>query len=88
MSDERHKEPKEILDYSSLLRKLMPGKNRSMNGKTVRRKVDTANRWLETWFVQREPLEHPIIGAYVKTIRNWQTEVIYYHRCRWMKCSG
>lgn len=32
---------------------------------------------------QGERIDHDVVRNTVKTMRNWQEEIIYYHRCRW-----
>ncbi|WP_283657943.1 transposase [Paenibacillus sp. RC343] len=87
LSVERHKELKEILDYSSLLGQAHAWKESFNEWYDCSPDVNTANRWLETWFVQGEQMQHPAIDACVKTIRNWRTEVVNYHRCRWTNAA-
>lgn len=41
------------------------------------------NRWCE----QGDKIDHEAVKSGLKTMRNWQDEIINYHRCRWTNAT-
>ncbi|WP_306294932.1 transposase [Paenibacillus kribbensis] len=32
-------------------------------------------------------MQHPAVAACLKNMRNWRTEIVNYHRCRWTNAT-
>ncbi|MDY8025659.1 transposase [Paenibacillus polymyxa] len=49
--------------------------------------VQIATQGFHRWVQQGESMDHETVQSTLKTIRNWQNEIINYHRCRWTNAT-
>jgi transposase len=41
----------------------------------------------ERWCEQGEKMDHPAVCSTLKTMRNWNIEIVNYHQCRWTNAT-
>ena len=80
LSNEHRRKLQELLSYSSLLQSVWAWYDYSPS-------VEVATIGFVRWCKQGDQLDHMAIKSALKTMRNWQTEIINYHRCRWTNAT-
>ncbi|GGI46230.1 hypothetical protein GCM10008018_16080 [Paenibacillus marchantiophytorum] len=73
----------ELLSYSSLLRRVWKWKEAFTTWYNCSPNVAVASLGLNRWCQLGEKIDHEAVKSTLKTMRNWQEEIINYHRCRW-----
>lgn len=77
----------ELLSYSSLLRNVWEWKESFTLWYDYSSSVEVAKLGFERWCKQGEQMDHEAVRSTLKTMRNWQEEIINYHRCRWTNAT-
>lgn len=49
--------------------------------------VEVAIQGFGRWCEKGDPIDHEAVKRALKTMRNWQEEIINYHRCRWTNAT-
>jgi transposase len=87
LTEESQKQLEILLNYSPLLRQVWEWKEGftvwyggSPNGAVAQLGF---NRWCE----RGEKIEHAAVRSTLKTMRNWEEEIVNYHRCRWTNAT-
>jgi transposase len=73
----------ELLHYSPLLRSVWMWKESFTEWYDCSPHVEVAIMGFHRWCEQGERIDHEAVRNTLKTMRNWQAEIINYHRCRW-----
>ncbi|MCM3337774.1 ISL3 family transposase [Paenibacillus sp. MER TA 81-3] len=87
LSVEKQEELRDILGYSALLKQAHAWKESFSRWYDYSPNEHTAKQWLHHWLVQGKQIQHPAIMLCLKTIKNWKTEILNYHRCRWTNAA-
>jgi len=87
LSPGQQQELQEILSYSPFLQQVHAWKEAFGEWYDCAPDVKTATIWLDRWLEQGERLQHPAVAACIKTMRNWRTEIVNYHSCRWTNAA-
>lgn len=87
LSDKSKAQLETLLAYSPLLRSVWEWKEAFTEWYDCSANVDLARLGLARWFEQGEKIDHEAVRSTLKTIRNWQEEIINYHRCRWTNAT-
>lgn len=78
---------KVLLGYSSLLRTVWEWKEAFTVWYDCSPDFAVAKIGFERWCEQGEMIDHPAVCATLKTMRNWQEEIVNYHQCRWTNAT-
>lgn len=84
---ESRKQLEELLGYSPLLRSVWMWKEAFTEWYDYSPNVEVATVGFNRWCEQGEQIDHEAVKSTLKTMRNWQTEIINYHRCRWTNAT-
>ena len=76
-----------LLGFSPLLRKVWEWKEAFSQWYDCSPNVSIAVSGFARWLEQGERIDHDGVRNTVKTMRNWQEEIINYHRCRWTNAT-
>jgi transposase len=87
LSMESTKRLHELLSYSSLLRSAWEWKESFTEWYDFSPDVAVATIGFKRWCEQGEQVAHEAVKSALKTMRNWQNEIINYHRCRWTNAT-
>jgi transposase len=87
LSTESKKTLEELLGYSPLLRKCWEWKEAFTTWYNYSPNVEVATNGFKRWCEQGDTIDHEAVKSGLKTIRNWQDEIINYHRCRWTNAT-
>ncbi|OMF26761.1 ISL3 family transposase [Paenibacillus sp. FSL H8-0548] len=77
----------ELLGYSPLLRNCWEWKEAFTAWYDYSPSAEVATVGFNRWCEQGEKIDHEAIKSALKTMRNWQEEIINYHRCRWTNAT-
>jgi len=77
----------ELLSYSPLLQRVWEWKEAFTVWYDYSPSVEVAKLGFERWCKQGEQLDHDAVRSTLKTMRNWQEEIINYHHCRWTNAT-
>jgi transposase len=80
-------ELQEILSYSSLLQQVHAWKEALGEWYDGAPDAKVAAIWFDRWLGQGEHFQHPAVATCIKTMRNWRTEIVNYHSCRWTNAA-
>lgn len=72
----------QILNYSPLLKSVYDWKEALTEWYDLSLNISLAKRSFEKWCEQGSLLQHPAVDRCLKTVLNWQEEIINYHHCR------
>lgn len=87
LSAESKKMLDELLAYSSLLRSVWEWKEAFTAWYDDSPSVEVATQGFNRWCEQGEQIDHEAVKNGLKTMRNWQEEIVNYHRCRWTNAT-
>lgn len=87
LSPESKKKIEEMLGYSSLLRSVWEWKESFTTWYDYSPNVEVATLGFNRWIEQGQQIDHTAVKNTLKTMRNWQEEIINYHRCQFRKCN-
>lgn len=87
LSEESRKKLDAILNYSLLLRKVWEWKEAFTTWYDCSPSYTVARLGFERWCRQGNQIEHAAVQSVLKTIRNWQEEIMNYHQCRWTNAT-
>jgi transposase len=87
LSAESKKTLDELLGYSSLLRSAWEWKEAFTTWYNYSPNVEVATHGFKRWCEQGEKINHEAVNRTLKTMRNWQEEIVNYHRCRWTNAT-
>ena len=76
-----------LLAYSSLLRSVWEWKEAFSQWYDCSSNVCIARLGFTRWLEQGENIDHDAVRSTLKTMRNWQDEIVNYHRCRWTNAT-
>jgi transposase len=76
-----------LLGYSALLRDVWEWKEAFSQWYDCSPNVGIARLGFTRWLEQGKKIEHNAVRSTLKTMRNWQDEIINYHRCRWTNAT-
>ena len=77
----------ELLSYSPLLRQVWEWKEAFTVWYDYSSSFEVAQLGFERWCTQGEQMDHDAVKNTLKTMRNWQEEIVNYHRCRWTNAT-
>ncbi|MFD1395797.1 transposase [Kroppenstedtia eburnea] len=77
----------EMLSYSGLLQQVHTWKEAFSEWFDCSPNAKVAAVWFHRCLKQGEHLKHPAIVACLKTLRNWQTEIVNSYSCRWTNAA-
>lgn len=72
-----------LLAFSPLLRNVWEWKEAFSRWYDCSSNVILARLGFTRWLDQGQKIDHPAVQSTLKTMCNWQDEIINYHRCRW-----
>lgn len=87
LSEESKKKLDELLGYSSLLRRVWEWKEAFTAWYDCSPNVKVASQGFNRWCKQGEQIDHNAVRSALKTMCNWQDEIVNYHRCRWTNAA-
>jgi len=87
LSTESTKKLHELLSYSSLLHSTWEWKEAFTEWYDCSPSVGVATIGFSRWCEQGDRINHEAVKSTLKTMRNWQNEIINYHRCRWTNAT-
>jgi len=87
LSAESKKKLDELLGYSPLLRSSWEWKETFTAWYDYSPNVEVAIHGFNRWCEQGEQIDHGAVKSALKTMRNWQEEIVNYHRCRWTNAT-
>jgi transposase len=87
LSAESKKTLDELLSYSPLLRSTWEWKEAFTTWYNYSPNVEVATQGFTRWCKQGDKIIHEAVNSALKTMRNWQDEIINYHRCRWTNAT-
>lgn len=76
-----------LLAFSPLLRKAWEWKEAFSRWYEYSPNVQAAIAGFHRWLQQGENIDHESVQRTLKTMRNWQNEIINYHYCRWTNAT-
>jgi transposase len=87
LSAESKKKLNELLGYSSLLHRVWEWKEAFTTWYDYSPNVEVATKGFNRWYEQGEQIDQDAVRSALKTMRNWQEEIVNYHRCRWTNAT-
>ncbi|MCU6713270.1 ISL3 family transposase, partial [Paenibacillus sp. J5C_2022] len=87
LGEESRKKLGEILNYSPLLRSVWEWKEAFTTWYDCSPSYTVARQGFERWCRQGDQIEHAAVQSALKTMRNWQEEIMNYHQCRWTNAT-
>lgn len=72
-----------LLGYSPLLRSVWEWKEAFSRWYDCSPNVSIAQSGFRRWCQQGEQIHHGAVRSALKTMCNWEAEIVNYHRCRW-----
>lgn len=87
LSEESRKKLDELLGYSTLLRSVWEWKESFTTWYDCSPTVEVATKGFLRWCEQGDQIDHVAVKSALKTMRNWRTEIINYHHCRWTNAT-
>ncbi|MCY9669236.1 ISL3 family transposase, partial [Paenibacillus alginolyticus] len=87
LSTESKKKLDELLGYSPLLRNVWEWKETFTAWYDYSPNVEVATHGFNRWLEQGEQIAHTAVKSALKTMRNWQDEILNYHHCRWTNAT-
>ncbi|OXM13377.1 ISL3 family transposase [Paenibacillus herberti] len=76
-----------LLGYSSLLRSVWEWKESFSRWYDYSANVSLAQIGFNRWCQQGTQIDHEAVRSALKTMRNWEEEIVNYHRCRWTNAT-
>ncbi|AET61210.1 transposase IS204/IS1001/IS1096/IS1165 family protein [Paenibacillus terrae HPL-003] len=76
-----------ILAFSPLLRSVWEWKESFSLWYDCSPDINVARLGFMRWLGQGETLDHPAVRSTLKTMRNWQEEIVNYHHCRFTNAT-
>jgi transposase len=76
-----------LLTFSPWLRKVWEWKEAFSRWYDYSPNVQVAAQGFHRWLQQGENIDHESVQSTLETMRNWQNEIINYHRCRWTNAT-
>lgn len=77
----------QLLAFSSLLREVWEWKESFSRWYDYSPNFEVAQLGFARWCQQGEGIEHEAVQNALKTMRNWEEEIVNYHRCRWTNAT-
>ncbi|GIO19562.1 hypothetical protein J18TS1_26620 [Oceanobacillus oncorhynchi subsp. incaldanensis] len=71
-----------LLNYDSQLKAVYEWKEAFIDWYDLSIDAEQAKQTLEQWYRQGDNIQHKTVKSCLRTIKNWETEVINYHRMR------
>lgn len=87
LNEESKKKLDTILSYSPLLRSVWEWKEAFTTWYDCSPSYAVAKLGFERWCKQGGQIEHAAVQSALKTMRNWQEEIVNYHLCRWTNAT-
>ncbi|OXM13929.1 ISL3 family transposase [Paenibacillus herberti] len=87
LSDKGRTELDILLGYSPLLRQVWEWKEAFSRWYDHSLNVHVACLGFQRWCQQGESVNHDAVRSALKTMRNWEAEIVNYHRCRWTNAT-
>ncbi|WP_342436644.1 ISL3 family transposase [Paenibacillus sp. FSL L8-0436] len=76
-----------LLTFSPLLRSVWEWKEAFSTWYDCSPSFSAAKLGFERWCKQGEKMDHPAVRSTLKTMRNWNIEIVNYHQCRWTNAT-
>lgn len=77
----------QLLAFSPLLREVWEWKEAFSHGYDVSPNLHVAQLGFTRWCQQGESIKHEAVQNALKTMRNWEEEIVNYHHCRWTNAT-
>jgi transposase len=77
----------QVLSYSSLLRSVWEWKEAFSRWYDYSPSASIAQAGFIRWCRQGDRIDHEAVRSTVKTMRNWEAEIVNYHSCRWTNAT-
>lgn len=87
LDEQSRKKLDAILNYSPLLRSVWEWKEAFTTWYDCSPSYTVAQMGFERWCKQGQQIEHFAVQSVLKTMRNWQEEIVNYHQCRWTNAT-
>lgn len=87
LSEESWKQLQDLLGYSSLLRSVWEWKEAFSHWYDCSPNVGIAQVGFSRWCQQGDLIDHVAVQSALQTMRNWEDEIVNYHRCRWTNAT-
>ncbi|QTH46737.1 ISL3 family transposase [Cohnella sp. LGH] len=87
LSEESAKKLDTMLNYSPLLRSMWEWKEAFTTWYDCSPNYTVAKLGFERWCTQGDQIDHAAVQSALKTMRNWQEEIVNYHQCRWTNAT-
>lgn len=87
LSEESRKRLETLLNYASLLRTVWEWKEAFTTWYDCSPNFAVAKLGFERWCEQGERIDHAAVRSTLRTMRNWQVEIVNYHHCRWTNAT-
>ncbi|MEF3307440.1 transposase [Paenibacillus sp. GYB004] len=86
-SEESRKKLDAMLKYSPLLRSVWEWKEALTTWYDCSPNYVAAKLGFQRWCTQGDQIDHAAVQSALKTMRNWQEEIVIYHQCRWTNAT-
>lgn len=87
LSKESRTKLDELIGYSPILRSVWEWKESFATWYDYSPNVEVAVNGFIRWCEQGDQIDCAAVKCALKTMRNWQSEIINYHRCRWTNAA-
>jgi transposase len=77
----------QLLEFSPTLRKVWEWKEAFSHWYDYSPDMHVACLGFARWCRQGEDLDHGAVRSTLRTMKNWETEIVNYHRCRWTNAT-
>ncbi|MEK4477184.1 transposase [Paenibacillus sp. FSL R7-0048] len=83
LTDKSQTQLEQLLAFSPILREVWEWKESFSGWYDYSPNFDVAQLGFTRWCQQGEGIEHEAVQSALKTMRNWEEEIVNYHHCRW-----
>lgn len=87
LGKESRKRLETLLGYSELLRSVWEWKEAFTEWYNCSPNYEIAKQQFNKWCAQGDQIDHAAVRSTLKTMRNWETEIVNYHQCRWTNAT-
>lgn len=87
LPDKSRTQLNQLLAFSQLLREVWEWKEAFSHWYDYSPNIHVAKLGFTRWCQQGEGIEHEAVQSALRTMRNWEEEIVNYHRCRWTNAT-